>query len=127
VLDPNFGETGMPAPRRRGRPAGCSTILPAIVPFQTLRWLAVLLLVVLLAVAFITAVLWLVAVVTVLAAVAWLASKLLPGWHTRFTLTRMRLDPRSDRESDSDLVLDMSECPRCGLVSRKPCPRCGAS
>src|SRR5262249_53955012 len=102
---------GMQARCRHGRPTGCSTILPAIMPLQALRWLAVLLLVVLLAVAFITAVLWLVAVVTVLAAVAWLSSKLMPGWHTRFTLTRMRLDSSSKHESDSDLVLDMTECP----------------
>ena len=95
-------------------------------PLQGLRWVAALLLAVLVAVAFLAALLWVVAVVAVLAAVIWLAGKLMRGSPLRVALTRGRLDAQS--QTAPDQILDMSVCPRCGHASlerRGPCPTCG--
>ena len=85
-----------------------------------------MLLAVLVAVAFLAALLWVVAVVALLAAVIWLAGKLMRGSPLRVALTRGRLDAQS--QTAPDQILDMSVCPRCGHASlerRGPCPTCG--
>jgi lysylphosphatidylglycerol synthetase-like protein (DUF2156 family) len=128
-------ERGRPTTQRPASacPGATKPQRPAVVdhnlvmsPLQGLRWVAALLLAVLVAVAFLAALLWVVAVVALLVAAIWLARQLMPGSHLRVALTRGRLGEQSQPAPDQ--VLDMSVCPGCGHASlerRGPCPTCG--